>query len=203
MVLVDGGAYDNLGDEWALGVERRNSRWASLDPSFRQPDELVVVNASGPMGWRSMGALRLPLIGEALTLKRDIDILYDTTTSTRRRWLFDTFGSEQGSLRGGIVQITQSPFLVADAYAQGREDDDAKRRALDVLETLGDTKDEWADVAASNRAVKTTLSKLGPDVSVRLVRHGYVLAMANLHVLLAYPLLPIPATTRFDELGGA
>jgi len=203
MALVDGGVYDNLGDEWALGVERRSLRWASLNPSFRKPDELIVVNSSGPMDWRSMSVLRLPLFGEALTLKRDIDILYDTTTSTRRRWLFDTFRSEPGILRGGIVQITQSPFRIADAYAQGREDDDARRRAIDVLAALGDTKDEWAEVAASNLAVKTTLSKLGPDVSARLVRHGYTLAMANLHVLLGYPLVPIPPAERFDELGGS
>lgn len=202
MVLVDGGAYDNLGDEWALGVDRRNRRWASLDPSFHEPDELIVVNSSGPMGWRSMNTLRLPLLGEALTLKRDVDILYDTTTSTRRRWLFDTFRSERGTLRGGIVQITQSPFLVAGEYAESPRDDDAKRRALDALAALGDTRDEWAAVAAANRGVKTTLSKLGPDVSSRLVRHGYVLAMANLHVLLGYPLLPVPPAARFDELGG-
>lgn len=202
MVLVDGGAYDNLGDEWAQGVRERNTRWASLDPGLHEPDELVVVNASGPMGWKRMDALRLPVLGELLTLKRDVDVLYDTTTSTRRRWLFDTFVNEQGALRGAIVQITQSPFHVAGRYAEGPQDDDAKLRAAAVLAALGDTKNEWASVAAANRAVKTTLSKVGPEVAVRLVRHGYVLAMANLHVLLDYPLLPIPPAARFEELGG-
>lgn len=202
MALVDGGAYDNLGDEWAQGVRERNRRWASLDPSLQEPDELVVANSSGPMGWRRMDALRLPLLGELLALKRDVDVLYDTTTSTRRRWLFDTFVNERGALRGAIVQITQSPFHVAGRYAEGSRDDEAKRRALAVLAALGDTKSEWAKVAEANRAVKTTLSKLGPDVATRLVRHGYVLAMANLHVLLDYPLLSIPSATRFDELGG-
>jgi predicted acylesterase/phospholipase RssA len=203
MALVDGGAYDNLGDEWAQGVRERNRRWASLNPSLAEPDELVVVNSSGPMGWRRMDALRLPVLGELLTLKRDIDVLYDTTTSTRRRWLFDTFVNERGALRGAIVQITQSPFHVAGRFAESTQDDDEKRRALAVLAALGDTKSEWASVAAANRAVKTTLSKLGPDVAVRLVLHGYVLAMANLHVLLDYPLLPVPAAERFDEWGAS
>jgi predicted acylesterase/phospholipase RssA len=202
MVLVDGGAYDNLGDEWALEVRTRNRRWADLDPSLNEPDELIVVNSSGPMDWGRLEHLRLPIIGEALTLKRDVDVLYDTTTSTRRRWLFDTFSHEQSALRGAIVQITQSPFLVAGRYAESPHEDDAKRRATAVLAALGDTSDEWAVIAAANRNVKTTLSKLGPTVASRLVRHGYVLAMANLHVLLDYPLLPIPAASRFDELGG-
>jgi predicted acylesterase/phospholipase RssA len=202
MVLVDGGAYDNLGDEWALGVRARNRRWATLDPGLIEPDELIVVNSSGPMDWGRLEHLRLPVVGEALTLKRDVDILYDTTTSTRRRWLFDTFSNGQGALRGAIVQITQSPFLVAGRYADSPHEDDAKRRAIAVLAALGDTTDEWAAVTAANRGVKTTLNKLGPTVAASLVRHGYVLAMANLHVLLDYPLLPVPAATRFNELGG-
>jgi predicted acylesterase/phospholipase RssA len=202
MVLVDGGAYDNLGDEWALEVRTRNRRWADLDPGLNEPDDLIVVNSSGPMDWGRLERLRLPIIGEALTLKRDVDVLYDTTTSTRRRWLFDTFSHEQGSLQGAIVQISQSPFLVAGRYASSARDDDAKRRATAVLVALGDTEDEWAAIAASNRGVKTTLNKLGPDVASRLVRHGYVLAMANLHVLLDYPLLSVPPASRFDELGG-
>lgn len=200
MVLVDGGAYDNLGDEWPQGVAERNRRWAALDPRLNEPDELIVVNSSGPMGWRRMDALRLPLLGEILTLKRDVDVLYDTTTSTRRRWLFDTFVNERGALRGAIVQITQSPFHVARRYAEGTQEDDAKRRAKEVLAALGATQDEWAAVAAANRGVKTTLSKLGPEVAVRLVLHGYVLAMANLHVLLDYPLLQIPPRARFEAL---
>jgi hypothetical protein len=48
--------------------------------------------------------------------------------------------------------------------------------------------------------VKTTLSKLAEDSSAWLVEHGYALALANLHVLLAYPLLEVPAPERFDAL---
>jgi hypothetical protein len=48
--------------------------------------------------------------------------------------------------------------------------------------------------------VKTTLSKLGRVKAARLVEHGYVLAMANLHVILGYPLAPIPEASEFDAL---
>jgi predicted acylesterase/phospholipase RssA len=199
MALVDGGTYDNMGDEWAQEVATRNKRWENLNPDLNEPDELVVVNASAAMSWNPLRRLRLPILGELLTLKRDIDVLYDTTTSTRRRWLFDTFG-EDGALRGAIVQISQSPFGVPRAFADRPEDDDFRRRARAVLETLGDSEQEWSEVAQANRSVKTTLSKLGEQKAARLVRHGYVLAMANLHVVLDYPLLAVPAAERFSQL---
>ena len=198
LVLVDGGAYDNLGDEWAQGVRSRNERWRSLDPGLKEPDELIVVNSSGPMGWSSLGALRLPLLGEALMLKRDVDILYDTTTSTRRRWLFDTFVNEQGALRGAIVQITQSPLRIPKHFAA--TDGPERPRAEEVLAKLGDTEKEWDAIVRANRSVKTTLSKLGDAAAVSLVLHGYVLAMANLHVILGYPLVDVPARERFERL---
>jgi hypothetical protein len=35
---------------------------------------------------------------------------------------------------------------------------------------------------------------------VDLLRHGYVLAMANLHVILDFPLVEIPETAKFMKL---
>ena len=199
LALVDGGAYDNMADEWALGVGERNARWAALAPALREPDELVVVNSSAPLDLRPLGKLRLPIVGEALTLKRDIDILYDTTTSTRRRWLVDTFRSG-GHLRGAIVQISQSPFRVPTSFAAG--DDAQAQRARAMLDALGDSEAAWDERVQRTRTVKTTLNRLGARDAADLVHHGYVLAMANLHVLLDYPLLPLPSAARFAELVG-
>ncbi|MDH4346789.1 MAG: hypothetical protein OEW31_10685, partial [Thermoleophilia bacterium] len=199
LALVDGGAYDNMADEWALGVGERNARWAALAPALREPDELVVVNSSAPLDLRPLGKLRLPIVGEALTLKRDIDILYDTTTSTRRRWLVDTFRSG-GHLRGAIVQISQSPFRVPTSFAAG--DDAQAQRARAMLDALGDSEAAWDERVQRTRTVKTTLNRLGARDAADLVHHGYVLAMANLHVLLDHPLLPLPSAARFAELVG-
>ena len=55
-------------------------------------------------------------------------------------------------------------------------------------------------MAEANALVPTTLVALRRDVTVRLLRHAYVLAMVNLHVLLGYPLLAIPADEAFDKL---
>jgi patatin-like phospholipase len=200
MVLVDGGVYDNMGDEWALGVRDRNRRWPSHAP-FAEPTELVVVNASAAMGWNSTRSLSIPLVGEALTLKRDVDVLYDTTTSTRRRWLVDRFEHDIGSMQGALVHIAQSPFRVPQRIIEALPSNDERAaRARAVLDALGTSEARWQAVVATTRGVKTTLSKLGEEPSARLVEHGYVLALANLHVLLGYPLLEVPAPERFDVL---
>lgn len=196
LALVDGGTYDNMADEWALQVRERNKRWAALEPGLHEPDELIVVNCSAPLDLRSLKRLRLPLLGEALTLRRDVDILYDTTTSVRRRWLFDSFRHGE-TLKGAIVQISQSPFRIPTSYATG--DDDQAQRARAVLAALGNSEQDWDARVLRTRRVKTTLSRIHESDAADLIYHGYVLAMANLHVLLAHPLLPLPPEPRFAE----
>jgi len=64
-----------------------------------------------------------------------------------------------------------------------------------------DTEGEWEEDATANATrVKTSLSKMGTEVSARLLHHAYVLAMANLHVTMDYPLLPVPDRKRFIDL---
>jgi len=198
MTLVDGGVYDNLGDEWGQGVVERNRRWESLKPGLNEPDELVVVNCSAAYDWRSTSSLRLPLLGEALTLKRDVDILFDVSTSVRRRWLHDRLTTAGGATPSAIVQIAQSPFHVAESFAAGQ--DAPSQRARAVLVALGDSRDEWQTLVSTSRSVKTTLNRIPQRQASCLLRHGYVLAMSNLHVLLDYPLLPLPPPERFEAL---
>ena len=69
-----------------------------------------------------------------------------------------------------------------------------------MLEKLGDTEEEWQRITDSNVRVRTTLSRLGPDAAARLIYHGYVLAMANLHTILDSPLLDVPDRSRFVAL---
>jgi hypothetical protein len=196
MALVDGGVYDNMADQWGSGVARRNRRWASLEPGLREPDELVVVNSSAPMRFGSVWRLRIPLLGEAFTFRRDVNVLYDNTTTPRRRLLHTAFVQAMRSGRGftgSLVQVSQDPFDLPSSFAPGGAEDPAAERARSVLAALGDTRDEWAAITEANSDVKTTLSRIPSPVAARLARHGYVLAMANLHVVLDYPLLPIPA----------
>lgn len=208
MALVDGGVYDNMGDQWAHGLDNRRRRFASLGPSFQEADELVVVSASAGLAWRSMGRLRLPLLGEVLTLGRDISVLYDNGNSVRRRELiarFDLAAREDNGLQGTLIHITQSPFDVAKAYepagAEWPERAGRARAALSLLSHEGeDTEDRWEKVAEANARVKTTLFRIKAEISARLLRHAYVLAMINTHVILGYPLPDLPDEDRFRAM---
>jgi hypothetical protein len=41
---------------------------------------------------------------------------------------------------------------------------------------------------------------MGETVTIDLLRHGYVLAMANLHVILGYPWLEVPDRASFEAM---
>jgi predicted acylesterase/phospholipase RssA len=200
MVLADGGVYDNMGDQWARGAQRRNDRWAKLDPKLQVPDQIVVVNASAPMDWQSTGSFRLPLIGEFLALIRDQSVLYDNGTSVRRQAMVNSFRFAERTgeeLSGAIVQIDRSPAYLAGTFTDGSDDEASRaRRALDVL--ADDT--DWDGTTVASTRVKTHLSRMPTEEAAGLLRHGYALAMANLHVLLDYPALEIPPQEAFAEL---
>jgi predicted acylesterase/phospholipase RssA len=206
LVLADGGVYDNMGDQWAQGLAGRKARWPMLASALHEPDELVVVNASAGLEFKSTWALRIPLVGEFLTLVRDKDVLYDNGTSVRRAALVARFQLAEGSgrgLRGALVHIPQSPYKVARFFEADRSDPRRAARAqgaLAALAALGDTEEEWEQIAKANSEVGTVLSALGTKVSARLVRHAYVLALVNLHVILGYPLLDLPGNDRFLDL---
>ncbi len=71
-------------------------------------------------------------------------------------------------------------------------------RAIKVLNASeGESETEWEGFTRASRGVKTSLSRLGPERSANLLRHGYLLAMANCHVILGYPLVAMPPRGRF------
>ena len=203
LVLVDGGVYDNMGDQWAQGIGARKRRWGALAAALHEPDELIVVNASGGLGFGSVAGLRIPWIGELLTLLRDKSVLYDDGTSVRREALIARFQLAElrhSGLRGTLVHIPQTPYVVPKAFEHDTTDPARAARARAVLAALGDHEDEWKATADANSKVGTILWNIGTEASARLLRHAYVLAMVNLHVILDYPLLPMPDPERFEAL---
>lgn len=203
LVLADGGVYDNMGDQWAQGLANRKRRWAPLADALHEPEELIVVNATAALRFKPTGALRIPLVGELLTLIRDKDVLYDNGTSVRRAALvarFQLSELQHAGLRGALVHIAQSPYTVPNAFKDDQKNPARAQRARAALTALGDGEQAWAITADQNSRVGTVLSALGVDIAARLLQHAYVLAMINLHVLLDYPLLEIPDTKRFEQL---
>jgi len=205
MVLSDGGIYDNMAEQWPIGVRSRQRRWPTQSDALKAPNSLVVVDASGPMRWASVRRLRVPAIGEIFALLRVIGVLYDKTTTTRRSTLVDRFdrAARKGrGLEGALVMINRSPYWTADYFSKRTETwPDRAKRATRVLQVLGDeNRERWEKLADENLRVKTTLSRLGGQVAAGLLYHGYVSAMANLHVILGFPLLPVPPVDRFTQM---
>lgn len=206
LLLVDGGVYDNMADQWGSGHEAREHR---LPKRYlgRWPTELVVANASSGMVWAPFKSARLPLVNEVLALLRDKSILYDNTTAHRRRALIERFDMSERlgeGQRGVYVGIEQSPYRVADVWQAAGEPwtDRAvrSREVIRVLDAAGYTRDQWTAIALESETVSTNLSRLGPEVTAQLAHHAYLTAMCNLHVVLDRPLLPIPRLDRFMAL---
>jgi hypothetical protein len=205
LVLVDGGVYDNMADQWLTGLPERRRRWPPGAPPLPQIDEVVVVNACTNLPWSPLPGYRIPMLGGLLAIKRLIDVLYDNTTTFRRKGLvagFQNAGLTNHGLRGALVMLEQSPFKVPNAFHGGSTTSPEKLRADAVLAALGNTKDHWNDVVARNTTVKTTFRSLGVEASADLLYQGYVTAMANLHVILNYPLLAVPDRARFASMAG-
>jgi predicted acylesterase/phospholipase RssA len=204
MALTDGGVYDNMADQWPQEVAKRKDRWSGLADDLKEPTELIVVNASAPLAWGTIGRFGWPIAGDLLALLRCKDVLYDNTTTLRRAGLvgrFDRAALQGSGLRGALVHIPQSPFDVPKAFEGSTDWPDRSERAAAALVGLaGQDEDEWDLIAAQDSQVKTSLSKMGTEVAARLIRHAYVLAMCNLHVILGYELLDVPTEERFLEL---
>ncbi len=196
MALVDGGVYDNMADQWMIGLPERRRHWPSHAVAMREPEEIVIANASAGLGWEPIGGIRLPIVGEIAALLRDKTVLYDNGNTVRRRLALERFRT--GQIRGAIVDIARSPLEVADRFAAGT--DDAAARARAVVALLEPERVAWREIAELDARMGTTLWGFKGAAGARLLRHAYVLAMANLHVLLDYPLLPVPTQASFEEL---
>jgi predicted acylesterase/phospholipase RssA len=214
LVLTDGGVYDNMGDQWARGFEQRAEIWPWLAKEKQAPKQLLVVNASARAPWSPFRWGRIPFLGEVLSLLRINNIMYVNTTNVRRQEIvrsYDPAAPEtHGDLPGVLVQIAQSPFQVADYFAK-KAGTAVSDRAEAVIDALGiGSRDSWCAIARQDSEVGTRLAKLGPVVSARLLYHGYVTAMCNLHVVFGgdselggWPLLTIPPLGRFEGMVGS
>jgi hypothetical protein len=194
LVMTDGGVYDNMGDEWARAFSGRVKTWPELGQDRFAPDRLVVVNASARFPWEPFSGGRIPIVGEIYALTSMLGVMYINTTNVRRQEMVHSFRPDMppvpGQVPSALIQIAQSPFVVADGFAKGT--DAAAARANAVRNLLGNSQDEWSRIADANKKVSTSLSRFDAEVSARLIYHGYVVSMCNLHVLFGndFPLRP-------------
>src|SRR5690349_23810886 len=138
--LVDGGVYDNMGDQWELGWHDRRNRVRDAVHGIdietlgtTQCDALLVVNAGGHY---STGVLQGHGIRREIgALVKDKSVMYDQTTAIKRRYLRDSF--VQGRpVRGAIIQIAQTPRTVPSSLRAGQAPPDLVERAAEATRLL-------------------------------------------------------------------
>jgi len=189
IVLVDGGVYDNMADEWEYGFRARAKSWPTLiDAQCVAASLLLIANASG--GWNDLkpingGGIRVELAG----VLRSKDVQYDVSTAHRRRALAAVFRDHDSTTADGVfAQITASPYEITGQFGSrpdGRVDDRCRRadEARCFLDQQGYTADAWIDVARKTSGVPTTLAPLGRETTAILLEHGYVLTLVNMYVM--------------------
>ncbi len=204
LVVNDGGVYDNMADQWEQGYRERAARQGSPLDANGRAELLIIVNAGKSAGWTPWKGGQM--LSDLPGLTRTIDILYDVSTSHRRKRFVstaDATGSGAGG-RGTLVHITTSPLAVVGRFAM-HGDDEQKARAEVARAALLELADEagWTRIADANGGVKTTLGRLSVDDASRLLWHSYVLTWISVWVVHGIGAPPDPARLsrdRFEQI---
>jgi predicted acylesterase/phospholipase RssA len=217
LALTDGGVYDNMADEWLLSFRQRTASWlrrakevAVEDPTLgsnlraaaerlvnREPNFLVIANASGSLGSRFAWTTFLPIVGELLALLRVKSILYDNGNSTRRRYIVDQF--IDGDLSGIIVHIDTHP---TDIFSDGKASADRTVKArAEAAETRMSSTPGFTRAGTEEEAgTGTTLYPLGRGRIAKLMQRSYAIACIQAHIWYDLPLVEIPDLAWFEAL---
>jgi hypothetical protein len=181
LVLADGGVYDNMGDEWEYGYPERAKASAMLPPDG-VANFLLVASAGKDIGWQSFR--RAGLVWRELRgLKRDLDVVYDVSTSQRRRTLLRLFreAEEAGvGLVGVIAHVPTSPLDVCAAFTG---DPDRGARAQEARIALNNMREHWSAMAARNGNVPTTLGAISPETTIELILQAAALVTVSGYVV--------------------
>ena len=176
-----------------------------------QPDParlLVVVNGSA--GWdRFKPIKRGRLATELAGLLRSMDVQYDVSTAHRRRGPDGPVprrrrdSSRRRRLRPDLRQPVRRPDQVRRVRGPCRRDEFAERAetAEKFLLDSGYSPEWWDATVKETSGTKTTLAKLGVDLTAKLLEHAYVLSRVNLYVILGLGDLSTPVDRdRFTRL---
>ena len=198
-MLTDGGVYDNMGDEWEYGYPERAVESAILPPSGAA-NFLVVANAGKDIGWQSLGRAGL-LWRELRGLKRDVDVVYDVSTSQRRRTLLRLFREAEQAGVGLVGVIAHMPTTPLDVCAAFTGQADRGARADETRIVLNNMHEHWSALASSNADVPTTLGALSVETTVDLVLHAAALVTVSGYVVHGLGDRPAPDPGRGPGLG--
>jgi hypothetical protein len=201
LATTDGGVYDNMADQWPIGLPDRIARLRGKPAIMSRPDRqtvldeleertptfVVVANASGALGFCRVGRAALPLVGELLGLLQAKDVLYDNGTSVRRQALIDKFDRDHPP--GTLIHIASTPDAVIRGVDPDR--DPRIRNALTYIERCGGST-VWQQRTRAATAVGTTLWPIGRDKTYNVITCAYVQTVVNLHLKRFIDELPEP-----------
>jgi hypothetical protein len=201
LATTDGGVYDNMADQWPIGLPDRIARLSRKPAITSRPDRrtvldrlaeqapnfVVVANASGALGFRRVGRGAIPIIGELLGLLQVKDVLYDNGTSVRRKALIDAFDRDEPT--GTLIHIASTP----DALTQQVDPDGNPRigQALAYIQRWGNH-NVWKQRAKAAKAVGTQLWPIGAEKTHNVITCAYVQTVVNLYLKQAIDELPEP-----------
>ncbi len=179
-----------------------NSRRA-LEWRFQALGEL---NTRGGQGGTIIHIEESPtdLASEIILFRKDW--IWQSTDPSERSWEDHPYGNVVDLEARAGIRPQSSRWVASHLFWT---DPPAIERAQNVLQTLARTEncgdiDEvqklWKRWARQNASITTNLSALGTKDAARLMRHGFALAMARLHIVLNYPLTDVPSLSFFEEL---
>ena len=180
--LTDGGVYDNMGDEWEYGYpERAGDRARSSHR--RAPPTSSWWRTRGRTSGGSRSAAPGCRVARLRGLKRDVDVVFDVSTSQRRRTLLRLFREAEEAGVGLVGLIAHVPTTPLDVCAAFTGQADRGARADETRIVLNNMHEHWAALASSNGNVPTTLGALSVETTVDLIVHAAALVTVSGYVV--------------------
>ena len=177
MILMDGGVYDNMADQWFVGLENRRNRWPAKYEAHLPPvDDLIVVNASTGWIWQPLGsaAQLIRPLREIAAITRDQSVLYNTVGRRRRAHLNDRWKCHAPQERGAFVEVNDNPL--------DRSSNELKPHVEQIA-----PRDGWAALVERSRTYPTVLRKIEKQTALEIMWHAYIVTAVSVNRFLHMP----------------
>jgi len=215
LVLLDGGIYDNMAEQWLTGITKRvsgkdldaNSHGRaqllkSVTAMNTVPNELIVANASPAFPKEDIEAMTTLGLELAALFKFPL-ALHDNSSSLRRNYLVTQFiktAATGKGLRGTLVHIGTNPAASAQVARaelnRGQPNASQKERVSSVERLLNsplgedNTAVDWTSITRRNCSIATVLDPIGERATAELMMHACVLTAVQRCLYLEQPLPP-------------
>jgi hypothetical protein len=189
MVLSDGGVYDNMADQWFMGLRNRRARWPThLRDELSDVDDMIIANASTGWSWQPFGnlSLRIHELRELGALTRIQSVMYNTIGRRRRSHLLDYWKAHKPEIRGAFVEVNDNPA------------DRTSDHLADRVSTIAPP-DGWDSLVEATRDYPTVLRKVPRPIATNILWHAYLITALSAHRFFGTPVSDsqLPTSEQF------